>query len=71
MGDVAKFERAIAVIIYSWTALSLAVEHQWGGPESDDKRAWVAGIVANMFHGFIFFYKKSANTSREEKYFGR
>lgn len=35
--------------LHMWPALTLAVENQWGGPDSADKRDWFAGAVAELF----------------------
>lgn len=32
-----------------WPALTLAVQNQWGGPDSSDKRDWFAGAIADLF----------------------
>ena len=52
--DIAKFENAVAIILHSWTVLSLAVENEWGGPDSAAKRDWLGGIVAEMFQGIEY-----------------
>lgn len=36
-------------MIFSWPALSLAVQNQWGGPDSEGKREWLAGVISDMF----------------------
>jgi pre-rRNA-processing protein TSR2 len=45
----AKFELGIALTLAAWPALTLAVQQEWGGAESADKRAWLAGAVADLF----------------------
>ncbi|KAI9800901.1 MAG: hypothetical protein M1833_003038 [Piccolia ochrophora] len=45
----AKFELAVAVSLFNWPALILAVQNQWGGAESEGKREWFAGAVADLF----------------------
>lgn len=32
-----------------WPALTLAVQNNWGGPSSADKRDWFAGAVVELF----------------------
>ena len=45
----AKFELGIAAAIFTWPALSLAVENRWGGPDSESKREWLAGVISELF----------------------
>ena len=33
----------------TWSALSLAVQNSWGGPQSSEKRDWFAGAVSDLF----------------------
>jgi hypothetical protein len=33
----AGFEEGVGLVFSQWTALCLAVEQEWGGPESEDK----------------------------------
>ncbi|WDK09080.1 pre-rRNA-processing protein TSR2 [Colletotrichum graminicola] len=46
------FEQAVALSLHMWPALSLAVQNNWGGPDSTDKRDWFAGAVAEAFPEF-------------------
>lgn len=39
----------MAIVLFKWPALSLAVQNQWGGPESESKREWFAGVITDMF----------------------
>ncbi|KAK0742499.1 Pre-rRNA-processing protein TSR2-domain-containing protein, partial [Apiosordaria backusii] len=41
------FERGISLALHLWPALTLAVQNNWGGPDSSDKRAWFAGAVSS------------------------
>ncbi|OLL25643.1 Pre-rRNA-processing protein TSR2 [Neolecta irregularis DAH-3] len=43
------FELGVALILYKWTVLRVAVENHWGGPDSGDKRDWLAGAVVDLF----------------------
>ncbi|AMD22132.1 HGL208Cp [Eremothecium sinecaudum] len=45
----ARFELGVAMMVYKWDALDIAVENQWGGPESAEKRDWISGIVVELF----------------------
>lgn len=38
----------ISLAINNWPALTLAVESNWGGPKSDDKRDWLCGAISEM-----------------------
>ncbi|KXG48235.1 Pre-rRNA-processing protein TSR2 [Penicillium griseofulvum] len=39
---------AITLTINSWPALSLAVQSNWGGPNSSEKRDWLCGAISDM-----------------------
>lgn len=43
-----KFDLSIALSLYSWSALTLAVQNSWGGPESKEKRDWFAGAISDL-----------------------
>lgn len=45
----ARFEQGVALSLNLWPALTLAVQNNWGGPDSADKRDWFAGEVADQF----------------------
>lgn len=47
-----RFEQGVALSLNLWPALTLAVQNNWGGPDSSDKRDWFAGEVANQFPPF-------------------
>ncbi|KAE8354682.1 Pre-rRNA-processing protein TSR2-domain-containing protein [Aspergillus coremiiformis] len=38
----------ITLAIHNWPALSLAVQSNWGGPTSSDKRDWLCGAISDM-----------------------
>ncbi|CAG8488995.1 10207_t:CDS:2 [Ambispora leptoticha] len=44
-----QFSNGVALLLHTWTALKLAVEGQWGGVDSEEKRAWLAGVVVEQF----------------------
>lgn len=46
---IAYFELAVSLYLWRWPALSLAVENEWGGPDSSEKRDWLAGVLADLF----------------------
>ncbi|KGO76165.1 Pre-rRNA-processing protein TSR2 [Penicillium italicum] len=39
---------AITLTINNWPALSLAVQSNWGGPNSSEKRDWLCGAISDM-----------------------
>ncbi|KAK4234875.1 Pre-rRNA-processing protein TSR2-domain-containing protein [Achaetomium macrosporum] len=43
------FEQGVALALHLWPALTLAVQNNWGGPESSDKRDWFAGVIVELF----------------------
>ena len=47
------FEEGVSYIFHNWTALKLAVEQDWGGVESDEKREWFIDVIIDHFdkHG--------------------
>ncbi|KAL2260938.1 hypothetical protein VTK26DRAFT_4922 [Humicola hyalothermophila] len=44
-----NFEQGVALALHLWPALTLAVQNNWGGPESSDKRDWFAGAIVDLF----------------------
>ncbi|KKK21603.1 pre-rRNA processing protein [Aspergillus rambellii] len=38
----------ITLAINSWPAMNLAVQSNWGGPTSSDKRDWLCGAISEM-----------------------
>lgn len=44
-----KFDLSIAIALSTWQALTLAVQEQWGGPDSAEKRDWFAGAISDLF----------------------
>ena len=45
----ARFELGCSMMVYKWDALDIAVDNQWGGPESAEKRDWITGIIVDLF----------------------
>lgn len=43
------FEEGVSYIFHNWTALKLAVEQDWGGVESDEKREWFIDVIIDHF----------------------
>ncbi|KAK1832399.1 Pre-rRNA-processing protein TSR2-domain-containing protein [Podospora conica] len=44
-----SFEQGVALALHLWPALTLAVQSNWGGSDSEDKRAWFAGAIVDLF----------------------
>ncbi|VVT54447.1 uncharacterized protein SAPINGB_P004080 [Magnusiomyces paraingens] len=44
-----QLELGLCLAIYKWDILTAAVEGQWGGADSSDKRDWLVGSVAELF----------------------
>lgn len=44
----AKVDLLISLHLHNWPALTLAIQNHWGGPESKDKRDWLAGAVSDL-----------------------
>ncbi|KAF2870333.1 Pre-rRNA-processing protein TSR2-domain-containing protein [Massariosphaeria phaeospora] len=45
----AKFDLGIWHTLCNWSDLTVAVQNQWGGPDSSDKRDWLAGAISEIF----------------------
>lgn len=43
-----KFDLSIALALSTWSALTLAVQNSWGGPNSAEKRDWFAGAISDL-----------------------
>ena len=56
-----QFEQSVAYSLHLWPALTLAVQNNWGGPDSADKRDWFAGAVVDLFPSFITLAKPPKN----------
>ena len=51
------FRRGLASVFRQWTALDLAVSHQWGGPKSSEKASQLLEEVYQQFQGPDRVYK--------------
>ncbi|KAF1850341.1 pre-rRNA-processing protein TSR2 [Cucurbitaria berberidis CBS 394.84] len=45
----AKFDLGIWFALFNWPNLTVAVQNEWGGPDSSDKRDWIAGQISDLF----------------------
>jgi pre-rRNA-processing protein TSR2 len=44
-----RFDLGIWYTLFNWANLTVAVQNQWGGPDSSDKRDWLAGQISDLF----------------------
>ncbi|KAF2279749.1 pre-rRNA-processing protein-like protein TSR2 [Westerdykella ornata] len=44
-----KFDLGIWYTLFNWPDLTVAIQNQWGGPNSADKRDWLAGAISEIF----------------------
>ncbi|KAI5291384.1 hypothetical protein KEM54_005086 [Ascosphaera aggregata] len=44
----ANLDLGVSVILYNWSALTIAVQNQWGGPKSAEKREWLCGEIPEI-----------------------
>ncbi|KAI1437117.1 Pre-rRNA-processing protein TSR2-domain-containing protein [Xylaria sp. CBS 124048] len=58
-----EFEQGVAISLHLWQSLSIAVQNSWGGPDSSDKRAWLAGVIVDMFPSFVDIAAAATSTS--------
>ncbi|OJJ50191.1 hypothetical protein ASPZODRAFT_139509 [Penicilliopsis zonata CBS 506.65] len=45
---ISHLDLGITLALNNWPALTLAVQSQWGGPTSADKRDWLCGAISEM-----------------------
>lgn len=57
------FARAIIARLAVWPVLTVAVNSAWGGPESKQKRSWMAGEIIDAFE-----QATSSSTEPDETY---
>lgn len=43
------FARGVIARLAYWPALRIAVDQSWGGPESSQKRTWLASVIVDAF----------------------
>ncbi|KAI0184847.1 Pre-rRNA-processing protein TSR2-domain-containing protein [Xylaria flabelliformis] len=48
-----QFEQGVAISLHLWQSLTIAVQNNWGGPDSSDKRDWLAGVIVDLFPSFV------------------
>jgi pre-rRNA-processing protein TSR2 len=47
--QTSKWELGVSLILNFWPALTDAVNSNWGGPDSSDKRDWLCGHIADLW----------------------
>ncbi|RYP60171.1 hypothetical protein DL769_008241 [Monosporascus sp. CRB-8-3] len=62
-----NFEQGVALTLHLWPALTLAVQNNWGGPSSADKRDWFAGAIVDMFPSFVDVLKPQQQQQQQKK----
>ncbi|GMM31491.1 Tsr2 protein [Martiniozyma asiatica (nom. inval.)] len=45
----ANFELGVSMIVHAWPTLQTAVDNQWGGANSEEKRDWITGVIIEEF----------------------
>jgi pre-rRNA-processing protein TSR2 len=44
-----KWELGVSLLLNFWQPLRDAVSCSWGGPDSEDKRDWLCGVIADLW----------------------
>ncbi len=60
------FKEGIGAVLRQWTALELAVFHQWGGPSSKERADVLREILIDMFLGPDKVYKDDVTLELED-----
>ncbi|KAG8747449.1 hypothetical protein FRC10_001120 [Ceratobasidium sp. 414] len=47
--DLVLFARGILALLDGWDVLKLAISEGWGGPQSYEKRTWLASVIVDEF----------------------
>ncbi|KAI1816554.1 Pre-rRNA-processing protein TSR2-domain-containing protein [Poronia punctata] len=59
-----QFEQGVAISLHLWQSLTIAVQNNWGGPDSSDKRDWLAGVIVDMFPSFTDLVTAASTSSQ-------
>lgn len=67
----ANFELGVSMVIYGWHTLQTAVDNQWGGAQSAEKRDWITGLVIDAFNenkeiDIIYIHELLSNAMEDE-----
>lgn len=57
----AAFTEGLTYVLRSWSALKLAVEQDWGGPDSEEKRDWMAETLVEYFGASMCLHSTCRN----------
>jgi pre-rRNA-processing protein TSR2 len=60
---IALFARGTLAILNLWPALTIAVREEWGGPESADKKTWIASTIIDEFESRASYLPSSSEAS--------
>ena len=44
-----SFAKGVIARLALWPALQIAIQNGWGGPDSAQKRTWIASVIVNTF----------------------
>ena len=44
-----SFAKGVIARLALWPALRIAVQNGWGGPDSNEKRTWIASVIVDTF----------------------
>ncbi|TRX92344.1 hypothetical protein FHL15_006730 [Xylaria flabelliformis] len=58
-----QFEQGVAISLHLWQSLTIAVQNNWGGPDSSDKRDWLAGVIVDLFPSFVDLAAAASSTT--------
>jgi pre-rRNA-processing protein TSR2 len=56
------FARGVLAILDLWPALTIAVREEWGGPESADKKTWIASTIIDEFESRASYIPSSTSS---------
>jgi len=56
------FARGVLAILDLWPALTIAVREEWGGPESADKKTWIASTIIDEFESRATYIPSSTSS---------
>jgi len=57
------FARGVLAILDLWPALTIAVREEWGGPESADKKTWIASTIIDEFESRASYLPSSSSSA--------
>jgi len=50
------FARGVIALLDLWPALTIAVAEQWGGPDSEEKKVWMASVIIDEWEQRTTFF---------------